>query len=50
MAALKSSDITKEASEPIAKFGSDIGGILKKLPQYAPVIPTGHGAASISSL
>ena len=50
MAALKSNEVTKEASEPIAKFGNDIGGILKKLPQYAPIIPTGHGSASIASI
>jgi hypothetical protein len=50
MAALKWSDITKEAAEPISKFGGEIGGLLKKLPQYAPIIPTGHGKASLNNL
>jgi hypothetical protein len=50
MTALKWSEITKEAAEPISQFGNEIGGLLKKLPQYAPIIPTGHGKASLSNL
>ncbi len=50
MAALKGSEITKEAAAPIASFGEEIGKLAKKLPQYAPIIPTKHGAASVSSL
>jgi hypothetical protein len=50
MAALKGSKITQEAAEPISKFGGEIGGLLKKLPQYAPIIPTGHGKASLNNL
>jgi hypothetical protein len=50
MSALKGSKITQEAAEPISKFGGEIWSLLKKLPQYAPVIPTGHGKASLSSL
>ena len=50
MAALKSNEVTKEASEPIASFGDQIGGLLKKLPQYAPIIPTPHGKLSMNNL
>jgi hypothetical protein len=47
-AAINSSEITKEAAQPVAEFGNQIGGIIKKLPQYAPIIPTGHGHANLS--
>lgn len=50
MAALKGSEITKEAAAPIESFGNDIGSLMKSLPKYAPIIPTGHGMASMSSL
>lgn len=50
MAALKGSEVTKEAAEPIASFGADIGKLMQSLPKYAPIIPTGHGAASLASL
>jgi hypothetical protein len=49
-AAINSSEITKEAAQPVAEFGNQIGGIIKKLPQYAPIIPTGHGHASLNNL
>lgn len=38
--AINSNEITKEAAQPVADFGNQIGGIIKKLPQYAPIIPT----------
>lgn len=50
MAALKGSEITKEAAAPIEKFGGEIGSLIQSLPKYAPIIPTGHGAASLNSL
>ena len=50
MAALKGSEVTKEAAAPIESFGKDIGSVIKSLPKYAPVIPTSHGMASMSSL
>lgn len=45
MAALKSSDITKEAVAPISDFGSSIGKMAMNMPKYMP-IPLGkdeHG-------
>ena len=50
MAALKGSEVTKEAATPIESFGTEIGKLAKKLPQYAPIIPTGHGMATMASL
>jgi len=37
MAALKASDITGEIIKPIADFGTNIWGLMKKLPQYTPI-------------
>lgn len=39
MAALKSSDITWEVVDPVAKFGSSIWDLMKKMPTYAPIFP-----------
>lgn len=39
MAALKSSDITSEVVDPVAKFGSSIWDLMKKMPTYAPIFP-----------
>lgn len=46
--AINSNEITKEAAQPVADFGNQIGGIIKKLPQYAPIIPTWHGQKNLS--
>jgi hypothetical protein len=40
MAALKSSEVTAEAAKPVSEFGGQIGGLIKSLPKYAPIIPT----------
>lgn len=40
MAALKGSEVTKSAAEPISKFGGEIAGLVQSLPKYAPIIPT----------
>lgn len=46
IAALKSSDITKEVVDPIAWFWDEIWKLMRKAPTYAPIIPTGSGAMS----
>lgn len=37
MVALKSSEITKQAVDPIAKFGSNIGSLAMNMPKYVPI-------------
>lgn len=49
-AALKGSEITKQAAAPIENFGNEIGKLTMSLPKYAPIIPTPHGSASLASL
>ena len=39
MAALKSSDITKEVASPIAEFWARIWDIMRKAPTYTPIFP-----------
>lgn len=46
MAALKSSEITWSAVEPIAQFGSSVWDLIKKSPTYMPIIPTPSGMMS----
>ena len=46
MAALKSSDITKEVIQPIVDFGNSIWQLATKAPTYAPIIPTKDGFMS----
>ena len=41
MAALKSSEITKVAVEPIANFWSQVWKLAASAPSYIPIIPTG---------
>lgn len=50
MAALKSSDITWEVVDPIAKFGSSIGDLMKKMPTYAPIFPGGLSAQAMQKV
>lgn len=51
MAALKQSEITKAAIEPIESFGKQVGSLAASAPMYAPIIPTGKGwMQSISSV
>ncbi len=51
MAALRTSDITKQIVEPIYKFGSQVWGIMTSLPWNIPIFPTGKGwMQSMSSL
>lgn len=44
MAALKSSEITKAAVEPISSFGNSVWELIKKAPTYAPIIPWPGGS------
>lgn len=37
MVALKSSEITKQAVDPIAGFGSSIGKLAMNMPKYVPI-------------
>jgi hypothetical protein len=46
MAALRQSEITKAAVEPIAQFGNQVGKLAAQAPMYAPIIPTGKGMTS----
>ncbi len=47
MAALKSNEITKQAVDPIAQFGSSIGGLIKDLPKHVPIpLPGGHSVSA----
>lgn len=50
MAALKSSEITWEVVDPIAKFGSSIGDLMKKMPTYAPIFPGGLSAQGLQQV
>lgn len=43
MAALNSSDITKTAVEPIAKFGTDMGKLMASAPKYIPLHTSADG-------
>jgi hypothetical protein len=43
MAALKSSNITKEVVQPIADFGASVGQIIQKGPANLPIIPVPDG-------
>lgn len=49
MAALKSSDITKEVVDPISKFWDSIWDLMKKAPTYAPIFPGGLSAQGLST-
>jgi hypothetical protein len=43
MAALNSSEITKQAVSPISEFGASMGKLIKSLPQHTPIpLPGGH--------
>ncbi|MDD3646319.1 MAG: hypothetical protein PHH06_02830 [Candidatus Gracilibacteria bacterium] len=46
MAALRSNDITKAIVEPLHAFGTQVGGLVTKAPQYIPVF----GGQSMKSL
>lgn len=50
MAALKSSKVTANVSEPFAQFGNSIWQLAMKAPTYMPIIPTGNGMMSAASL
>lgn len=50
MAALKSSEITKAAVEPISSFGNSVWELIKKAPTYAPIIPAPGWAISATWL
>lgn len=46
MAAINQSKITQAVVEPIASFGKQVGGLIQKSPQYAPIF----GGQSMTSL
>ena len=58
MAALQSSELTKSAVAPFVQFGQSIGGIVKEMPSYLPIVPapkfedgkTGMGTISSAAL
>ncbi len=53
MAALKQSEITKAAIQPIESFWNQVGKLAASSPMYAPIIPTGKwftSAAGISEV
>lgn len=43
MAAMRTSEITKEITEPIYKFGTQVWWIMTSLPGNIPIFPTGKG-------
>lgn len=43
MAALKSSDITKAAAEPVMNFGKEMGKLAASVPKYVPLHTTKEG-------
>lgn len=50
MAALRSSEFTKAAVQPIADFGNSVWDLIKKAPSYAPIIPAPGWAISATWL
>lgn len=43
MAALKSSDVTNNVTQPIQSFGKSVGDLIQKAPTYAPILPASLG-------
>lgn len=39
MAALGSSEVTKNVTQPVRDFGKSVGGLIAKAPTYMPILP-----------
>ncbi len=50
MAALHSSEITKEVTEPVSHFWEEVWKLLKKSPTYAPIFPGGLSAQGLQTI
>jgi hypothetical protein len=50
MAALRTSEITKQVVEPIYQFGQSIGQIIQKGPANIPMIPVPDGKGGMTGM